>query len=134
MTRGCSVPLVGKKLSAPVVAMAAASSGAGYWLVTSDGQVFRFGDARYFGSVAPKNPRAHRLSGSRQRPQDRGYWLVGSDGKVYNFGTAENMGSAPAAERSASSEPSRPWRGIRSRGKAWLDERLPERMDYAIVR
>ncbi len=31
--------------------MAATPSGAGYWLVASDGGVFSFGDAQFFGST-----------------------------------------------------------------------------------
>ena len=35
---------------APVVGMAAAGDGKGYWLVGADGGVFAFGDAPYYGS------------------------------------------------------------------------------------
>jgi hypothetical protein len=33
------------------VGMAATPSGGGYWLVASDGGIFSFGDARFFGST-----------------------------------------------------------------------------------
>jgi hypothetical protein len=32
--------------------MAATASGRGYWMVASDGGVFAFGDARFYGSAA----------------------------------------------------------------------------------
>ena len=35
---------------APVVGMAATPSGDGYWMVASDGGVFSFGDAQFYGS------------------------------------------------------------------------------------
>lgn len=37
---------------APVVAIEATPTGEGYWIVTADGAVFAFGDARYHGRVA----------------------------------------------------------------------------------
>ena len=38
-------------LGAPVITMASTNSGAGYWLVASDGGVFNYGDAQFFGSL-----------------------------------------------------------------------------------
>src|SRR5580658_2885069 len=35
----------------PVVAMAATPDGGGYWLVSSDGGVFAFGDAAFYGAA-----------------------------------------------------------------------------------
>ena len=39
------------RLNQPIVAMAATPTGDGYWLVESDGGIFSFGDARFFGST-----------------------------------------------------------------------------------
>src|SRR5205807_8094772 len=39
------------KLNKPIVGMAATPTGGGYWLVASDGGVFSFGDAGFFGSM-----------------------------------------------------------------------------------
>src|ERR1035437_6572405 len=36
---------------APVVGMAATPDGKGYWLVASDGGIFSFGDAQFYGST-----------------------------------------------------------------------------------
>jgi hypothetical protein len=38
-------------LNRPIVGMTATASGRGYWLVASDGGIFGFGDARFFGST-----------------------------------------------------------------------------------
>ena len=35
----------------PVVGMAATPDGGGYWLVASDGGIFSFGDAVFYGST-----------------------------------------------------------------------------------
>ncbi len=68
--------------------------GHGYWLVGSDGGIFSFGSAQFYGSMG-----ATRL----QRPvvgivstRDRGgYWLDASDGGVFSFGDAQFYGSIP---------------------------------------
>ena len=48
-----------------VVGMVATPDGDGYWLVASDGGIFTFGDARFFGSE----------SGTSLVATIRGYWL-----------------------------------------------------------
>jgi hypothetical protein len=37
-------------LNKPIVGMAATPDGMGYWLVASDGGIFAYGDAGFFGS------------------------------------------------------------------------------------
>jgi len=44
----------GKALNAPVVGMAATSTGSGYWEVASDGGIFTFGNATFDGSMGGK--------------------------------------------------------------------------------
>jgi len=44
----------GRHLDAPIVGMAAAPSGKGYWEVAADGGVFTFGDAAFGGSMGGK--------------------------------------------------------------------------------
>jgi hypothetical protein len=60
------------------------ASGKGYYLVASDGGVFAFGDARFYGSMG-----GARLNAPvRSLVPDRdgvGYWLVASDGGVFAF-------------------------------------------------
>jgi hypothetical protein len=38
-------------LNQPIVGMAATPDGKGYWLVASDGGIFSFGDASFYGSM-----------------------------------------------------------------------------------
>jgi hypothetical protein len=42
----------GKKLNAPMAAIAANPDGVGYWTAAADGGVFAFGDAPFLGSMA----------------------------------------------------------------------------------
>ncbi len=66
----------------------------GYWLVGSDGGIFTFGTAQFYGSTG-----SLRL----QRPVvgivptfDRaGYWLDASDGGVFSYGDTQFYGSIP---------------------------------------
>ncbi len=44
-------PLAYKHLNAPIVGIAPTPNGAGYWEVASDGGLFAFGDAQFYGSV-----------------------------------------------------------------------------------
>ena len=41
----------GKPLNKPIVGIAATPDGGGYWLVASDGGIFSFGDATFYGSA-----------------------------------------------------------------------------------
>ncbi len=50
-------------LNRPIVGMAATPDGRGYWMVASDGGVFGFGDAPFFGSTGDRPP----------QPADRGH-------------------------------------------------------------
>ena len=43
-------------LNAPIVGMATTPDGGGYWLVASDGGVFTFGDAGFYGSTGNFKP------------------------------------------------------------------------------
>ena len=38
-------------LNKPIVGMAATGDGGGYWLVASDGGIFTYGDAQFYGST-----------------------------------------------------------------------------------
>jgi len=72
--------------------MAATPDGRGYWMVASDGGVFGFGDAPFFGS--PGTVHLNRpIVGMAATPDGRGYWMVASDGGVFGFGDAPFFGS-----------------------------------------
>ena len=72
-----------------------AATAAGYWLVASDGGIFTFGNAPFYGSTG-----AIRLNqpivGMAASPDGGGYWLVASDGGVFTFGDAQFFGSTGA--------------------------------------
>ncbi len=82
------------RLSATLAAaqVASTTSGHGYWLVASDGGVFTFGNAGFFGSLAGQHLNAP-IVGLLPTPDDQGYWLVASDGGVFSFGDAAFFGS-----------------------------------------
>jgi hypothetical protein len=65
---------------------------AGYWFTGSDGGVFAYGNAGYFGSMGGVHLNAP-IVGMAATPDDGGYWLVGSDGGVFAFGNAAFQGS-----------------------------------------
>ena len=69
--------------------MASAPTGNGYWLVGSDGGVFAFGAATYYGSLAALgvHPNAPIVS-IAANTDGKGYYLAGADGGVYDFGAA----------------------------------------------
>jgi len=79
-------------LNAPIVAAAATPDGGGYWLVGSDGGVFTFGDAAYYGSTGNMHLN-QPIVGIAPTPSGHGYWLVAADGGVFTFGDAAYYGS-----------------------------------------
>jgi hypothetical protein len=66
-----------------------------YWAVSSDGGVFTFGGAGFYGSAGGltlNQPVVAMASTS----DGRGYWLVAKDGGVFSYGDAAFHGSVPA--------------------------------------
>jgi hypothetical protein len=80
--------------------MAATADGNGYWLVASDGGIFSFGDAAFYGSMG--GTRLNKpVDGMTATPGGGGYWLVASDGGIFSFGNAQfhgSMGGTPLVE------------------------------------
>jgi hypothetical protein len=74
----------------------AAASGAGYYVLGSDGGIFSFGAAPFFGSVPglklPAKVTALRLSTTKT---GLGYTILGADGGIFTFGDAAFHGSVP---------------------------------------
>ena len=104
----------GKPLHRPIVGMAAspvkagiryrgplpdggprARTGGGYWLVASDGGIFSFGDAKFYGSTGAMTLN-RPIVGMAATATGRGYWLVASDGGIFSFGDAKFYGSTGA--------------------------------------
>ncbi len=81
------------KPNAPIVGIAAAPDGGGYWLVARDGGVFGYGDAAFFGSAGSLALNAP-IVGMAATHDGRGYWLVARDGGVFGYGDAAFFGSA----------------------------------------
>ena len=71
----------------------AGSAKGGYRLVASDGGVFTFGDARFYGSTGAIHL-AQPIVGMARTPDDGGYWMVAADGGIFSFGDAGFHGSA----------------------------------------
>jgi hypothetical protein len=69
-----------------------AYSGRGYWLVSSDGGVFSFGDAQFWGSTGGVKLNAAVVAMTPTQ-SGNGYWLVASDGGIFNYGDAGFYGS-----------------------------------------
>lgn len=77
----------------PALAAVPSPSGAGYWMVASDGGVFAFGDAQFYGSLGDTKLNKP-ITGMLPTPSGEGYWLVASDGGIFSFGDAVFYGSA----------------------------------------
>ncbi len=59
-----TTPATGGGLNKPIVGMARTTSGKGYWLVASDGGIFSYGDAKFYGSTRSSHPQqTHRWHG-----------------------------------------------------------------------
>jgi hypothetical protein len=67
-------------------------SSTGYREVASDGGIFAFGDAGFFGSMGGK-PLDKPVVGMAATPDGMGYWEVASDGGIFAFGDAGFFGS-----------------------------------------
>ena len=70
--------------SGSVVGVAATADGQGYYLVTSAGYVYTFGDAQYYGSMGGQSL-SRPIVGITVDKATGGYWLVGADGGVFAF-------------------------------------------------
>jgi ribosomal protein L24E len=76
----------------PIVGLAATPDGNGYWEVASDGGIFAFGDAGFYGSEGGR-PLDAPIVGMASTPDGKGYWEVASDGGIFAFGDATFHGS-----------------------------------------
>ena len=82
-------------LNKPIVGMITGPGGAGYFLVASDGGIFSFGTAPFFGSLGGQSLK-HPIVAAAATPTDNGYWFTDTAGLVSNFGSANYYGSAPS--------------------------------------
>jgi hypothetical protein len=80
--------------AAPIVGIAATSSGSGYWLVGADGGVFAFGNATFEGSSPGSGGAPAPVVGIEPTPDGGGYWLATTTGVTISFGDATKLGNA----------------------------------------
>jgi len=94
-----SFAAVAYNLNSPPVGIAASSTstsaGNGYWIAASDGGVFAYGNATFYGSLAGK-PLSAPIVAISATLDKGGYWLLGRDGAVYGFGDAQFHGGLNA--------------------------------------
>jgi GH25 family lysozyme M1 (1,4-beta-N-acetylmuramidase) len=74
------------------VGVVSTGSGAGYWIAASDGGVFSFGNAGFYGSLGGQTLNAP-VVGMDRTANSGGYRLTASDGGVFCFGNAGFYGS-----------------------------------------
>jgi len=79
-------------LNAPIVGATGSFDEQGYYAVASDGGVFAFGNARFFGSMGGKHLNKP-VVGIASTSDGGGYWEVASDGGIFAFGDAQFLGS-----------------------------------------
>ena len=69
-------------------------SARGYWLVGSDGGIFSFGGAQFYGSTGSLHLQ-RPVVGIVPTADHAGYWLDASDGGVFSYGDTQFYGSIP---------------------------------------
>jgi len=77
--------------TAPVTTPSAPTQG--YWLAASDGGIFNYGNAGFFGSAGGIHLN-QPIVGTAATQGGGGYWLAASDGGIFNYGDAGFFGSA----------------------------------------
>jgi N-acetylneuraminic acid mutarotase len=75
-----------------IVSMAPTADHLGYYLASSAGGVFPYGDARWYGSIAGRHLSSPTVA-IAVTPSGGGYYLVTRAGNVFNFGDARWYGS-----------------------------------------
>ncbi len=78
----------------PPVTSSGTASSHGYWLIGSDGGIFSFGSAQFYGSTGSLKLQ-RPVVGIVPTKDDAGYWLDASDGGVFSFGDTQFYGSIP---------------------------------------
>jgi hypothetical protein len=106
LVRAASVLFAMSSIAALAVGVQSTSAGAanqahgyygeqfGYWLVGSDGGIFTFGAAKFYGSTGSL-PLQRPVVGIVDTSDHGGYWLVASDGGIFSFGDTQFYGSLP---------------------------------------
>ena len=97
-TPGGSSPSVGADFTyvapPPVTSSGTSTSTHGYWLDGSDGGIFTFGSAQFYGSTGSLKLQ-RPVVGIVPTADKGGYWLDASDGGIFAFGDSGFYGSIP---------------------------------------
>ena len=86
-----TAPHLGGAAGKPITALTRTPSGQGYWMGSTAGEVFAYGDAQYLG--APGSGLRAPIVDMAATSSGKGYWMVGADGGVFSFGDAPFAGS-----------------------------------------
>jgi hypothetical protein len=78
----------------PIVGMASTPDADGYWEVASDGGIFAFGDATFWGSTGSLSLN-RPIVGMAGSAEGGGYWEAASDVGIFSLGNAPFHGSVP---------------------------------------
>ena len=91
---GSALPVAPQNEQHPshITAMATTPDHLGYYLASSSGGVFPYGDAQWYGSIARKHLSTPTVAVA-VTPSGGGYYLVTRAGNVFNFGDARWFGS-----------------------------------------
>jgi hypothetical protein len=92
----CSGPIPAP--NRPVVGMAAVPNGGGCWTVASDGGIFTYGRAPFYGS-AGAIPLNRPVVGMAPAPGGDGYWLVAADGGIFSYGPGAGFQGSMGGQR-----------------------------------
>jgi len=87
-----AVNSIGRSVASNQASATPMASSSGYWEVASDGGIFTFGDAGFYGSMGGQ-PLNKPVVGIAATPDGKGYWEVASDGGIFTFGDAGFYGS-----------------------------------------
>ncbi len=85
-------PTTAQLTGTPIAASTNPAPSRGYWEVASDGGIFAFGGAGFYGSAGSIQLNKP-IVGMAATPDGQGYWLVASDGGIFNYGDAKFYGS-----------------------------------------
>ena len=83
----------------PVVGIGSTPDGKGYWEVTRNGAVARFGDAGNYNDLPGLHVRVGNIVAIAPTSDGKGYWLIGADGGEFAFGDAKYHGSLPGIHK-----------------------------------
>ena len=96
-TRTSTVRWADARLNQPVLGMERTASGKGYWLFASDGGIFSFGDAHFYGSLGGTKLSSPVVSMQRTAT-GKGYWMMTPTGTCTASATRASYGDISALQ------------------------------------